>query len=78
MKAKEIRELALDELVQKERDWLKEQFDLRHAKATGKLENPLKLRELRRNLARIKTILRERQLQKEAQHAGNPEPARKT
>lgn len=59
MKTKELRELAADELVQKQRDLRKEHFDLRKVKVAGKLENPLKLRLLRRDMARIQTILKE-------------------
>jgi len=60
MKTKELRELAADELEQKQRDLRREHFDLRKVKVTGKLENPLKLRVVRRDIARIKTILKER------------------
>lgn len=60
MKTKELRELAVDELEQKQRDLRKEHFDLRKVKVAGKLENPLKLRLLRRDMARIQTILNER------------------
>lgn len=59
MKAKELRELAADELAQKQRDLRKEHFDLRKVKVAGKLENPLKLRLIRRDMARIQTILNE-------------------
>lgn len=64
MKAKELRELAVDELKQSYNDRLKEYFDLRKVKVAGKLENPLQLREIRRNIARIKTILNERTREK--------------
>ena len=60
IKAKELRELATDELNQSYQDRLKEYFDLRKVKVTGKLENPLQLRQVRRNIARIKTVLNER------------------
>ncbi len=60
MKAKEIRELSVEELNQRREDALKESFDLRVTKVTGKVENPLRLRSVRRDIARIKTILRER------------------
>ncbi len=60
MKAKELRELALDELQQKQSDLRKEHFELRKLKVTGKVENPLRFRYLRRSIARIQTILQER------------------
>lgn len=60
MQAKEIRELSVDELDQKERDTAEELFRLRMRKSTGQLENPMKLRSLRRDLARLKTIRQER------------------
>ncbi|MDD3921682.1 MAG: 50S ribosomal protein L29 [Eubacteriales bacterium] len=63
MKAKELRELALDELEQKHRDLRKEHFELRKTKVTGKVENPLKFRLLRRDIARVQTILKERSKQ---------------
>ncbi|MDO9540717.1 MAG: 50S ribosomal protein L29 [Kiritimatiellia bacterium] len=60
MKAKELRELATDELKQSYQDRLKEHFDLRKVKVTGKLDNPLQIRQKRRDIARIKTVLNER------------------
>jgi large subunit ribosomal protein L29 len=61
MKAAEIRGLAMDELRVRERELDDQLFRLRIQKSMGQLEAPLKVRELRRDLARIKTILRERQ-----------------
>jgi large subunit ribosomal protein L29 len=60
MLAKEIRELSLDEMQQKERETAEEIFRLRMRKSTGQLENPMRVRALRRDLAKLKTILRER------------------
>ena len=60
MKAKELRELTTDELQQSYQDRLKEYFDFRKIKVSGKLDNPLQLRLVRRNIARIKTVLNER------------------
>jgi len=57
MKASELRELSVDELMQKHLDLQKEHFDLRKVKVAGKLENPLKLRLVRRDIARIQTVL---------------------
>ncbi len=60
MKAKEFRNLSAEELRQKYQDLLKERFDLSMLNVTGKVDNPLRLRYLRRDIARISTILRER------------------
>ena len=63
-KAKQLRELATDELNQAYQDRLKEYFDFRKVKVTGKLDNPLQLRYIRRGIARIKTVLNERKREK--------------
>ncbi|MGB9859108.1 MAG: 50S ribosomal protein L29 [Moorellaceae bacterium] len=62
MKAKELRELSTEELERKVVDWKQELFNLRFQQATGQLDNPMRLREVRRNIARAYTILREREL----------------
>ncbi len=59
MKAKTLRELAGDELEQKLLELRREHFEARRVKVTGKVENPLKLRLLRRDIARVRTLLRE-------------------
>jgi large subunit ribosomal protein L29 len=64
MQAKQIRELSVDEARQKEREIAEEIFRLRMRKSTGQLDNPMRLRLLRKDLARIKTIQRERAIQK--------------
>jgi large subunit ribosomal protein L29 len=60
MKPAEIRELGHDELRAREQDLDDQLFRLRIQKTMGQLEAPRKLRDLRRDLARIKTILREK------------------
>jgi large subunit ribosomal protein L29 len=60
MRAKQVRELSIDELSQKEREIAEEIFRLRMRKNTGQLDNPMRLRLLRKDLARIKTIRHER------------------
>jgi large subunit ribosomal protein L29 len=62
MKAKEIRELSSQELEQKLNDLKAELFNLRFQLATGQLENPMRIKEVRKTYARIKTILKEREL----------------
>jgi large subunit ribosomal protein L29 len=60
MKAQEVRELSVDELHTKERELVEELFHLRLRRATSQLSNPMKVRETKRDLARVKTALRER------------------
>jgi large subunit ribosomal protein L29 len=60
MKAAELREMGLDELRAKERELTEELFHLRLRRATSQLPNPMKVCGTRRDLARVKTILRER------------------
>jgi len=60
MKAAEIRELSTDELQGREKELDDQLFRLRIQKSMGQLEAPAKVVPLRRDLARIKTILRER------------------
>ena len=60
MKSAEIRELGVEDLRVREKDLDDQLFRLRIQKSMGQLEAPAKLRTLRRDLARIKTILRER------------------
>ena len=60
MKIGEIRELAVEDLQTRVKDLDDQLFRLRIQKSMGQLEAPAKLRTLRRDLARVKTILRER------------------
>ncbi|MGB9905995.1 MAG: 50S ribosomal protein L29 [Candidatus Saccharicenans sp.] len=59
MKIRELRELSVDELKQKELELKDQLFKLRFQKSLGQLDNPMKIRNLRRDLARIKTLLKE-------------------
>ena len=61
MKASEIREMSVDDLRVRERDLDDQLFRLRIQKSMGQLEAPAKVRDVRRDLARVKTILREKQ-----------------
>ena len=63
MKIKEIREIDIDELKQKEREFVEALFKLRMQHATGQLDSPLMMKKVRKNIARIKTVLREREAQ---------------
>ncbi len=60
MRAGELRELSFDELSQKERDLKEELFNLRFQRATGQLENLMRLTQVKRDIARVKTVLREK------------------
>jgi len=61
MKVEDIRELSIDELHAREKDLDDQLFRLRIQKSMGQLEAPAKVRDVRKDLARIKTILREKQ-----------------
>jgi large subunit ribosomal protein L29 len=61
MKVAEIRDLAVDELRQREKDMDDQLFRLRIQKSMGQIEAAQKLKVLRRDLARIKTVLREKE-----------------
>jgi large subunit ribosomal protein L29 len=67
MKTTELKELTNDELYTRRRDLKHEVLNLRVQQESGQLENPARLRILRREVARIETILSERRLQAGAQ-----------
>ena len=60
MKAAELRDLAADELGVRERELTDQLFRMRIQKAMGQLESPEKIRTVRRDLARVKTVLRQK------------------
>lgn len=61
MKAPELREMTDDELYQKEKELTDQLFKLRFQHSLGQVENAMKLRTIRRDLARIKTIRKEKE-----------------
>ena len=63
MKTNEIRKLSTEEINKKVTESKEELFNLRMKQATGTLENPSRIRELRKTVARLKTILREREIE---------------
>ena len=63
MELKKMREMTAVELNTELANMKKELFNLRFQHVTGQLENTVKMRELKRNIARVKTILREKELQ---------------
>jgi len=62
MKAKELKELTPEELRDKSRELSQELFNLRFQKATGQLGNTAMIPKTKRDLARVKTVLREKQM----------------
>ncbi|EAC3993934.1 50S ribosomal protein L29 [Listeria monocytogenes] len=62
MKANDIRDLSTTEIQDKEKALKEELFNLRFQLATGQLENTARIREVRKAIARMKTIVREREL----------------
>ena len=62
MKVNEIRDLSAGELNQKLASLKEELFNLRFQLATGQLENPMRIKEIKKTIARIKTIQREQEL----------------
>ena len=61
MKASEIKELSDDEKLRKVQDLKEELFNLRFQHEIGQLENPQKMKQIKRDIARIKTIIREQE-----------------
>jgi large subunit ribosomal protein L29 len=61
MKFKEMKDLGLDELQAKEKEFREEEFQLRFKHATGQLDKTSRLKELRRNIARVKTLIRQKE-----------------
>lgn len=60
MKAKELRGMAPDELKKELHDMLKEQFNLRMQQSTGQLANFARMRKVRKDIARVRTIMNEK------------------
>ena len=66
MKVNEIRDLTTEEIQNKIKETKEELFNLRFQQATGNLEKPSRIRDLRHTVARCKTVLKERELEKRA------------
>ena len=62
MKVKEIRELSTEEINKKLVEAKEELFNLRFQQATGNLEKPSRIKEIRKTIARIKMVIREREI----------------
>ncbi len=68
MKAKDLRQLSEGELLVKEKELGEELFNLRFQHATGQLENVMRIPQVKRDIARLKTILKEKALTRENKH----------
>lgn len=66
MNVKEIRDMSNEELSKQITTLTEELYNLRFAQATGSLENPAHMKDVRKTIARIKTVLTEREMAKEA------------
>ena len=64
MKINELNELTTAEMLEKEKQFKEELFNLRFQLATGQLENTARFKEVRKSIARIKTVLRQKELNK--------------
>lgn len=62
MKAEELRELAIPELKEKLRELREELFNLRFQKSIHQLENPMRIKQVKRDIARVLTVIREKEL----------------
>jgi large subunit ribosomal protein L29 len=67
VKADKVREMSAEELNAKERELSEQLFKLRFQKSIGQLDNALKIRETRRDIARVKTVLRQKRAQAAAE-----------
>jgi len=59
MKPKEIRDLSAEEMLQKEKDLTEELFNLKFQSAMGQLENTMRVKQVKKDIARVKTIFKE-------------------
>lgn len=62
MKAEELRQLAVPELKEKLRELREELFNLRFQKSIHQLENPMRIKQVKRDIARVLTVIREKEL----------------
>lgn len=69
MKAGELRDLSLDELLEKDRELTEELFNLRFQNVTNQLENTARIPQVRKDIARVKTIIQEKKLTEAGEEA---------
>ncbi len=65
MKASEIKDLSMEEMLRKLDDLKEELFNLRFQHETGQLENPQKMKQTKRDIARVKTLIKQSELNNE-------------
>jgi large subunit ribosomal protein L29 len=66
MKARELRDLTPEELLKKKKDLKEEMFNLRFQHSTGQLDNTARVKMVRKDVAKLETVLREKALNKQA------------
>ena len=66
MKPSEVRDLSVDDLKTKEKELAEQMFRLRLQQSVGQLDNPMRIRQTRRDIARLRTVLRQKQSQAKA------------
>jgi len=64
MKARELKELTAEELLKKEKELKEEIFNLRFQHSTGQLDNTARLKQVKKDIARVETVLRQKALSK--------------
>jgi large subunit ribosomal protein L29 len=64
MKAREIKELTAEELLKREKELKEEIFNLRFQHSTGQLDNTARLKQIKKDIARVETVLRQKALNK--------------
>lgn len=64
MKARELKELTAEELLKKEKELKEEIFNLRFQHSTGQLDNTARLKQVKKDIARVETVLRQKALDK--------------
>ena len=69
MKADELRELSIQELVEREKELARELFNLRFQMATGQLSSHTSLKKAKKDIARVKTVLKEKEAMKDKAEA---------
>lgn len=64
MKANELRNLSVEELLKKDSELQMELFNLRFRLATGQLDNPMTIKAVKKDMARVKTVIRQKEIEK--------------
>jgi large subunit ribosomal protein L29 len=75
MKARDLKEKSDSELIEQERELREELFNLRFQHATGQLENTMALVRVKKDIARVRTVLRQRELSGEGKREASGDPS---